>query len=310
MGHVQYITVDSDEAGQRVDNYLIKKLKGVPKSRIYKALRKGEVRVNKKRVSAQYRICADDCVRLPPIRQAVASNQFVATEGLSDYLRSEIIWQNSGLLLVNKPSGMPVHGGSNISAGLIEMMRSIYPKYTNMELVHRLDRDTSGCILLAKKRSALRSMHELWRDGKVEKRYLAFVKGKWPKNQSVITDPLQKNVLQSGERRVRVDRAGKASKTLVKALRYFKQGTLLLVTPVTGRTHQIRVHLAAKGCPIAGDTKYGDDRFNQLMASYGVKRLLLHSASLSFQDPGTGELISVCALADFMAFIYSNITQL
>jgi 23S rRNA pseudouridine955/2504/2580 synthase len=301
MAYVQHIVISASEAGQRVDNYLIRKLKGVPKSRLYKALRKGEVRVNKKRVKAPYKLCAGDSLRVPPIRQGEQKPPFSPTEQLSQYLESEVIWQNSGLLIVNKPSGMPVHGGSNISAGLIEMLRSIYPQWVDLELVHRLDRDTSGCIMLAKKRSALRSMHELWRQGKVDKRYLAFVRGRWPAKQTVIDLPLQKNVLESGERRVRVDPEGKPSKTSVRVFRYYQHGTLLQVSPITGRTHQIRVHLAAKGYPIAGDDKYGDDKFNRLMASYGLKRLLLHSASLSFQDPITDSPSSICATVDFMS---------
>ena len=303
MSNVQHTIITASQAGQRIDNYLIRMMKGVPKSRIYKALRKGEVRVNKGRIQAQYRLCEGDTVRLPPIRQAAAKQPFRPTEQLAHYLRSEVIWQDFGLMIVNKPSGMPVHGGTQVSAGLIEMLRSIYPQCTDLELVHRLDRDTSGCIMLATKRSALRAMHAQWRDGRVDKRYLAFVKGRWPAGQHVIDLPLQKNVLESGERRVRVDLAGKPSKTLIRVIRHCQHGTLLEVNPVTGRTHQIRVHLAAQGYPIAGDDKYGDRAFNHLMGSFGFKRLLLHSASLSFRAPVNDQSVAICAVSEFCGLL-------
>ncbi len=299
MSNVKYHKITPSEAGQRIDNYLIRIMKGVPKSRIYKALRKGEVRVNKGRINAQYRLCEGDELRLPPIRQAEEKLPFQPTEQLSRFLQGEVIWQNTGLMIVNKPSGMPVHGGSQVSAGLIEMLRGIYPKLADLELVHRLDRDTSGCILLAKKRSALRAMHEQWRAGRVKKRYLAFVKGRWPAKQHSIDLPLQKNVLESGERRVRVDQNGKPSKTAIRVIRYCQHGTLLEANPVTGRTHQIRVHLTAIGHPIAGDEKYGDKAFNQLMRQRGLKRLLLHSASLSFHDPVEDKPVAIGAMTDF-----------
>ncbi len=232
----------ADLAGQRVDNFLRTQLKGVPKSMIYRILRKGEVRVNKGRVKPEYKLQADDVVRVPPVRVTEASDTpNPKLEKVAD-LTNHILYEDDRVMVINKPSGIAVHGGSGLSFGLIEGLRALRPDASFMELVHRLDRDTSGCILIAKKRSALRHMHEQLRNGQMDKRYQALVSGSWPENRFKVKAPLRKNVLQSGERLVSVSDDGKPSETRYRILESFAQATLVEASPITGRTHQIRVH--------------------------------------------------------------------
>ncbi|WKE67398.1 23S rRNA pseudouridine(955/2504/2580) synthase RluC [Gallaecimonas kandeliae] len=296
---VQYVAVEPDLAGQRIDNFLRTFLKGVPKSLIYRVLRKGEVRVNKKRVKPEYKLEAGDQIRIPPLR--VAEEKALPNANLSQVARLNdcVLYEDDSLMVVNKPAGLAVHGGSGLSFGLIEGLRALRPDAHFLELVHRLDRDTSGCILIAKKRSALRGLHEALREKTMQKDYLCLVRGDWPSAKRVIRAPLQKNTLQSGERMVRVDAEGKASETRFKVERRFNGvATLVNAFPVTGRTHQIRVHTQYAGHPIAGDDKYGDRDFDARLKGQGLERLMLHAWHLSFTHPNTGEPVSVTAKPD------------
>jgi len=278
---VQWLTVDAEYAGQRIDNYLIRILKGVPKSMVYRILRKGEVRVNKGRIKPTYRLKAGDELRIPPIRMSADSNPGSSAAG--ERLESRILYEDKRIIILNKPSGIAVHGGSGIQFGVIESMRKSRTDLHYLELVHRLDRDTSGCLVLAKKRSALRQLHELLRVGKMQKRYLALVQGNWQYGTKRIDVPLQKQVLRSGERVVRVSEHGKAASSTFRPLAVSSKASLLEVEIHTGRTHQIRVHAAHTGHPIAGDEKYGDESFNRYLASLGFKRLFLHARGIAFE---------------------------
>ena len=278
---VQWLTVDAEYAGQRIDNYLIRILKGVPKSMVYRILRKGEVRVNKGRIKPTYRLKAGDELRIPPIRMSADSNPGSSAAG--ERLESRILYEDKRIIILNKPSGIAVHGGSGIQFGVIESMRKSRTDLHFLEFVHRLDRDTSGCLVLAKKRSALRQLHELLRVGKIQKRYLALVQGNWQYGTKRIDVPLQKQVLRSGERVVRVSEHGKAASSTFRPLAVSSKASLLEVEIHTGRTHQIRVHAAHTGHPIAGDEKYGDESFNRYLASLGFKRLFLHARGIAFE---------------------------
>ena len=287
---VQFIDVDAERAGQRIDNYLIGLLKGVPKSMIYRLLRKGEVRVNKKRIKPEYKLQPEDLLRLPPIRVSQQEPEPFVNTNRAQELEKFILFEDSHLLVLNKPSGIAVHGGSGLSYGVIEALRAIRPQVKFLELVHRLDRDTSGCLMIAKRRSALKSLHEQIRNKTVDKRYLALVAGTWPKARKVVQAPLHKNTLRSGERVVRVSDEGKASETRYSIVRRFEGATLVEALPITGRTHQIRVHCQYAGHCIAGDSKYGDKQFeSEVIAKTGLKRLFLHAHQVSFDDPRTGE---------------------
>jgi len=292
---VQVLVVGEEAAGQRIDNYLLKLLKGVPKSRIYRLLRKGEVRVNKGRIKPEYKLMDGDSVRVPPIRVAerTAPEDVFVSDGLSRQLQGAILFEDERLLIINKPSGLAVHGGSGVSVGLIEALRRIRPDERFLELVHRLDRDTSGCVMLAKKRSTLKTLHGLLRGNGVDKRYLALVEGRWSSRKVQVKLPLEKNVLQSGERMVRVNPDGKYALTRFEVVQRFPGATLVEARPVTGRTHQIRVHCQAAGHPIIGDEKYGRDEVNEQFRKEGVQRLFLHAHSLGFELDG--ERISVAA---------------
>lgn len=287
---VQYLDIEPDLAGQRLDNFLIGRLKGAPKTLIYRIIRKGEVRVNKKRAKADYRLQGGDIVRIPPVKLANNDEQILPSAKLSQVaaLNNAIVFEDTHLLVINKPSGMAVHGGSGLQFGVIEALRALRPEQKYLELVHRLDRDTSGLLLIAKKRSALRALHEALREKKVEKYYLTLCQGHWPKRRTAVNAPLLKNVVKSGERIVRVNDEGKPSLTHFKVLDYYTGATLLEAFPVTGRTHQIRVHALAAGHAIAGDPKYGDMSFNQHMQQKGLHRLFLHAARLVFCHPKTG----------------------
>ena len=283
---VRFYTIDSEQAGQRIDNYLLKTLKGVPKSMIYRLLRKGEIRVNKKRTKPEYKIVDEDIIRVAPIR--ISEKQTTVSTQLNSVinLEKEILFEDAMLLVINKPSGMAVHGGSGLSFGVIEAIRALRPQAKVLELVHRLDRDTSGCLVIAKKRSALRHLHEQLRNKKVQKFYQALVKGRWSSKLTRITDALKKNDLKSGERVVVVDNInGKESETRYRVIQYYKGATLIRAFPVTGRTHQIRVHCQIKGHPIASDPKYGHPEFDAQMSQHGLKRLFLHASSIEFNHP-------------------------
>jgi len=296
---VQFIEVDAEYAGQRIDNFLLTRLKGVPKSAIYKVLRKGEVRVNKGRIKPEYKLAAGDVVRVPPMVVAGENEPVSVKLTMVKTLESHILFEDNELIVLNKPSGMAVHGGSGLQFGAIEALRALRPQAKFMELVHRLDRDTSGCLLIAKKRSILTALHEQLRDKVVEKKYWALVAGQWDAKVKKVTEPLKKNTLQSGERIVRVDENdGKPSETRFKILQRYAEGTLLEAFPVTGRTHQIRVHTACKGHPIACDDKYGDNAFTAEMNALGLNRLFLHAKLISFNHPVKGERLTFEAPLD------------
>ena len=294
----ELVEIDSHHEGQRIDNFLTTYLKGVPKSFIYRVLRRGEVRVNKARIKPSYRLQERDVVRIPPLRRS-EPEAVTAKPGdkLIELLNNSILYEDEGLVIINKPAGIAVHGGSGISFGVIEILRAARPRASLLELVHRLDRDTSGCLIIAKKRSALRHIHELLREEGIEKRYLALLQGAWQGGARQVSAPLRKNVLQSGERVVRVAEDGKPSQTLFRPLRRWKSTSLMEVMPLTGRTHQIRVHAAYLKQPIAGDDKYGDADFNRSMQAKGLRRLFLHAASLHFSN-AAGKSIEVNAPLD------------
>lgn len=282
---VRFVTIDEGHAGQRIDNFLLTALKGVPKSHVYRLLRKGEVRVNKGRIKPEYKLNVGDVVRIPPVR--VATTELPATPHgyLLERVEQSILFEDKNVLVLNKPSGLAVHGGSGVNQGVIEVLRALRPQASFLELVHRLDRDTSGCLMVAKKRSALRQLHELLRESDMNKVYLALVKGQWRGGRRTVTARLHKNQLQSGERVVRVSDQGKESVSHFEPVQVYKDCSLVQVTLETGRTHQIRVHSAHIGHPIAGDDKYGDEAFNALMRARGLKRLFLHAESLNFVWP-------------------------
>ena len=295
---VQWIEVDSEHAGQRIDNFLLTRLKGVPKSHVYRILRSGEVRLNGGRVRAHERLAMGDTVRVPPVRLAMRDEPRLPLDRLRDRIESRIIHEDDELLVLNKPSGMAVHGGSGLSHGIIEALRQLRPQARHLELVHRLDRETSGCLLIAKKRSALKSLHEQFRDDDVNKVYVALLAGQWAQARQHIDAPLKKNVLQSGERMVRVARDGKSALTHFKRLQCLASATLVEARPITGRTHQIRVHAQHMGHPIAGDERYGRDEDNRRFRQGGLKRLFLHARQSTFRHPRSGELMQVEAPLD------------
>jgi 23S rRNA pseudouridine955/2504/2580 synthase len=290
---VQLLTIEAEHEGQRIDNFLKTQLKGVPKSLIYRILRKGEVRVNKKRIKPEYKLICGDEVRVPPVRVAEKNELPSANLGSIQRLESQILFEDDAMIVLNKPSGMAVHGGSGLSFGVIEGLRALRPEARFLELVHRLDRDTSGVLLVAKKRSALRSLHEQLRIKTMRKQYLALVRGKWQSHVKVVNAPLRKNDLQSGERVVRVTADGKPSETRFRIARQFAEATLIECSPITGRTHQIRVHTQHAGHPIACDDKYGEAAFDEKMRSQGLKRLFLHAWKLTFTHPVDGREVLI-----------------
>ena len=287
---VRFVTIGENASGQRLDNFLIRELKGVPRTRLYRALRKGEVRVNKGRVRADYRLALGDTVRIPPLHIPSPSQRSSVPRRQLELLPQKIVYEDKHLLAVNKPSGLAVHGGSGLSFGLIECLRQLRPDASYLELVHRLDRDTSGLILIAKRAVILRELHRQLREKHIDKRYLALVAGKWPRAVRVIDAPLQKNFLQSGERMVRVSQEGKRAITEFSIVERLPGATLLEVRPITGRTHQIRVHAQHAGFPLLGDVKYSNERTEELAKRIGLKRLFLHAASLHFTLEEQGEL--------------------
>jgi len=296
---VQLVAISAENAGQRIDNFLRTQLKGVPKSMIYRILRKGEVRVNKKRIKPEYKLEEGDEVRIPPVRVAEREEQAVSPKlEKVAALAEAIIYEDEQILVLNKPSGTAVHGGSGLSFGVIEGLRALRPEARFLELVHRLDRDTSGVLLVAKKRSALRSLHEQLREKGMQKDYLALVRGSWPSHVKAVQAPLLKNILQSGERVVRVSSEGKPSETRFKVEERFAFATLVKASPVTGRTHQIRVHTLHAGHPIAFDDRYGEREFDSQLASTGLRRLFLHAAALTFTHPASGDTLRLEAPLD------------
>lgn len=298
MSKVQLITISDEFSDQRIDNYLITKLKGVPRSHIYRILRKGEVRVNKKRAAPSYRLISGDQIRIPPLKLAPTEKTSSAPSTLVQFLKRRIVYEDNNLIIINKPTGIPVHGGSQVKIGLIEAMRQIFPALPHLELAHRLDADTSGCLILAKKRSILRELHALLREGKIKKNYFALTKGTWSNDELRVNAPLKKNYLSSGERIVKVQKEGKDSLTIFKPIEIFNETTLVEAQLMTGRTHQIRVHTQSKRHPIAGDEKYGDREFNKRMKKMGLKRLFLHAHSLEFILPSTGQKINAISPLD------------
>jgi 23S rRNA pseudouridine955/2504/2580 synthase len=291
LSNVASVEVDSASEGQRVDNFLMRVCKGVPRSHIYRVLRTGEVRVNSRRVDATYRLRPGDRVRIPPLRTAArAVRRAPPTSSLPP-----VVLEDDSLLVIDKPAGLAVHGGSGVSFGVIEQFRAARPLLKFLELAHRLDRDTSGLLVLAKKRSALTALHAALREGRVRKRYLALVVGRWKDGERRVSLPLKKYVTRSGERRVSVHREGRESQTVFRKERSLGDLTLLSADLLTGRTHQIRVQLAHLGFPVAGDDKYGDFARNRDLAKLGLGRLFLHAAELEFEHPATGKPVELRA---------------
>ncbi|MBL4585304.1 MAG: RluA family pseudouridine synthase [Pseudomonadales bacterium] len=298
---VALVDIPSESVGQRLDNFLMFYWDDIPKNRIYRAIRKGEVRVNSGRKSAQYRLKAGDKVRIPPIGTGSLDKKSYGDAlpaWVSSALKTGVLYEDDHLLVINKPSGLAVHGGSGVSFGLIEALRKLRPEQRSLELVHRLDRDTSGCIIVAKNRSSLKNLQNQLRFSSMSKTYQMLVVGRWPARKRRVEVALQKNVQKSGERIVVVSADGKASRTDFKVIQRFSGATLLEADLITGRTHQIRVHTQYSGFPIVGDTKYGDDDANSTFARHGVKRLFLHSMRIEFQHPDTAEQVIVEARID------------
>jgi 23S rRNA pseudouridine955/2504/2580 synthase len=283
--------IGEEAAEQRVDNYLIRTLKGVPKSHVYRILRSGEVRVNSRRVGPDYRLKEGDRVRVPPTRVGRPARPL--QDAGPEEFAGRVLYEDDAVLALDKPAGRAVHGGSGISLGLLEQLRRSRPQCRFLELVHRLDRDTSGVLLLAKKRSALTCLHEQLRAGTMRKIYVALVHGKWRDQKRNVRLPLEKYVLASGERRVAVRPEGAPSHTLFTLLEALPPYSLLEAELKTGRTHQIRVHLAHLGFPIAGDPKYGDYELNRRLAASGLKRMFLHARAIGFAHPANGEPVAV-----------------
>lgn len=283
----QIIIIDSSHAGQRIDNFLVTVLKGVPHSRIYRALRKGEVRVNKGRIQATYRLQCDDAVRIPPLRVSETPTIKPSTS-LVALLKKSILLETKNYVVINKPVGIAVHAGTDIACGVIEALKHDRQEYKNLSLAHRLDRETSGCLFLAKNRETLLAFQALQKEHAIEKQYLLLVKGKWSFGKKHVSIALTKNILQSGERMVMADDEGKPAETIFEPIEFFDETTLLRATLITGRTHQIRVHAATMGFPIVGDTKYGDRDFNRHIKA---KRLYLHAEKLAFTLPGENKVV-------------------
>jgi 23S rRNA pseudouridine955/2504/2580 synthase len=297
---VQYVEAGDGDAGQRLDNFLVRTLKGVPRTHVYRLLRKGEVRVNSKRAKPEQRLAAGDRIRLPPVRRPEPGEGEGATRAPSASLQrlitEAIVYEDPDLLVLNKPAGVAVHGGSGMSHGVIEVLRAMRPDAKELDLVHRLDRDTSGCLIVAKRRAALRDLHAQLREGRAEKRYLALVCGKWDLGQKRIELPLATGERRGGERHVAVRSHGQMAVSTFRPVQFFGiAATLMEVEIGTGKTHQIRVHAAYAGHPVAGDDKYGDRERNEELRQYGVERMFLHAASIGVDRPGTHEPLHVSA---------------
>lgn len=305
VSSVLKIRVEPESAGQRIDNFLLNRLKGVPRSHVYRILRTGEVRRNGGRVKAEDRLEVGDILRIPPIRLSAQETVDIPADALRVRLESCILHEDEHILVLDKPHGMAVHGGSGLRYGVIEGLRAIRPEARFLELAHRLDRDTSGCLLIAKKRSSLTSLHGQFRDDQVKKTYWALLCGEWARKYWRVEAPLEKNTLKSGERVVRVSREGKQAVTEFRRLSRHTGATLVEARPVTGRTHQIRVHAQVLGHPIAGDARYGNEVLNQQFRQRGLKRLFLHALETCFIHPHTGKSLSIRAplAAELQAFL-------
>lgn len=303
-GKVTYVAAGEGDAGQRIDNFLLRMLKGAPRSLVYRILRSGEVRVNSGRIGPDYRLVEGDRVRVPPVRIKPSESTNAPSKSLREFVASAVIYEDRDLIVVNKPAGVAVHGGSGLSFGVIETLRTVYPELKELELVHRLDRETSGCLLVAKRRAVLRELHALLRERDMEKRYLTLVCGRWPFGTKTIDLPLKTNLKQGGERVVRVHADGQNAITTFKPIQHFgKLATLLDVNLGTGRTHQIRVHAAHAGHPVAGDEKYGDRDRDALLKPFGLKRMFLHAHSLTFVRAGGPFSVSAPLPAELQAVL-------
>lgn len=293
---VRKIRVDREQAGQRIDNFLRRQLPGVPKGRLYRLIRRGEVRVNGGRIRAEYKLQDGDEVRVPPVHVRAPGD--APSAQLADKMLNRVLFEDKRLLVVDKPTGIAVHGGSGISHGVIELLRHARPELKDLSLVHRLDRETSGCLVLAKRRSALRELHARFRDGVVEKNYLGLAIGDWQLGDQLIDKPLLVQHRKGGERHVVVSGGGKLAQTRIRLSRTFGKYSLLQCSPLTGRTHQIRVHLQDVGFPLLGDERYGDTEENRHAKRYGLLRLFLHAQSIAFPDDSGNELHFTAPLAD------------
>lgn len=297
--NVQYFVVPEDNAGQRIDNFLMTRLKGVPKSRIYRILRKGEIRVNKKRVNASYRLIEGDSVRLPPVFLEEKAKQIPPSKDTQALLAGRILYEDENILIINKPSGMSVHAGSTVRVGVVEALKHMYPKLPNLELAHRLDSETSGCLVLAKRKRILRELHSLLREAKIVKIYWALTLGKWKDSELRVDLPLYKDYQDGGKHVVEVHQRGKSALTVFHTLKSFKrEASFMEVKLFTGRTHQIRVHAQHQGHPVAGDDRYGDLEFNKLVKNLGLRRMFLHARSIDFTLPSLDQHIKVVAPLD------------
>jgi 23S rRNA pseudouridine955/2504/2580 synthase len=304
---VQFLDVGEEDSGQRLDNFLMRHFRKAPKALIYRIIRKGEVRVNKGRSKVSTRLQAGDVVRVPPLRVEQAEkveNSEIPADELRQ-IEQAIMYEDNDLIVVNKPSGVAVHGGGGLRYGLIEVLRALRPKARRLELVHRIDRDTSGCLLVAKKASVLKALHQQMRDDQFEKRYLAIVSGQWPKNVNKVDLPLKKEHLKEGGWHVKVAQDGKSALSYFELKQHLNGCDLMAVRLKTGRTHQIRVHALANGCPLVGDDRYGDRELNKRFRKLGMKRLALHAHILGFTHPNTEEYMRFEAplWADFRRLI-------
>lgn len=308
---VSYTEAGAGDVGQRLDNYLMRVLKTVPKSHVYRVLRKGEVRVNGKRAKPETRLVLGDRVRIPPVRLEEKPVMVQPSNSLQSFITSSVLHEDAELLIINKPAGVAVHGGSGLAFGVIEALRAARPDLPELELVHRLDRDTSGVLLIAKRRAALRELHSALREREMTKRYLALVSGRWELGKKKIDLPLLTNQKQGGERMVRVHPEGQSALSTFAPQQHFgKLATLMAIEIGTGRTHQIRVHAAYAGHPVAGDEKYGDKATNDALRAVGLRRMFLHAHSLEFTHPGTGERFSIEApLSEELTTVLANLQQ-
>lgn len=290
-GGVRYVEIDESREGQRLDNFLLGQLKGVPKSHVYRVLRKGEVRVNSGRAAADYRLQAGDRIRIPPLRQGEKARP--SQPKALEWLQERVLFEDDDLMVIDKPSGLPVHGGSGVTTGLIEGLRAARADVPMLELVHRLDRGTSGCLLIAKRRAVLLKLHQMLRDGQIEKRYIALVRGRWRGGPRDISAPLERGDAQGGRRKIEVGDDGKEAKSRFHPAGFFGPATLMEIRLYTGRMHQARVHSVVAGHPIAGDDKYGERDFNRELRPLGLRRLFLHAARLRFAHPTTGNMMEI-----------------
>lgn len=295
---VRVLEVGEAADGQRLDNFLHARLKGAPKSLVYRIIRSGEVRVNGKRARAESRLAAGDAVRVPPLRLADSDPSPLPSAELGKRLKDAVLYQDAHLMVLNKPAGLAVHSGTGMRLGLVEALRALFPEYPGLELVHRLDKGTSGCVLLALDGRTRRELSDAFRSREVGKRYELLVAGRWPERLKFVDSALQRQPERAGERRVEVDPEGKSALTRFRILKQFRRATWLEALPETGRTHQIRVHAAASGYPLLGDDKYGTPASAALDRDLGVRRLCLHAASLQFRHPVSGKELRVEAPHD------------